>query len=144
MTAGAPLRRNAPGSRLQPRPRANPEAPSVDLRVLPLTSVRRIASGSFVMLGFGHAHPDEHVRTRDVVSLESLRGALYAEGEIDTYESRRVFQVLQRAALTPVDSGQLIRQLAEQPERVSHPEPEDHGNQLRHGVRESSLLLHTA
>jgi hypothetical protein len=88
------------------------ELPNVQIRVLPLQSDTSLMADSFIVLGFSQQY--EAGALGDVVSTESqIDHGLWIEGESDTYIYRLIFQALERAALPPDDSRDLITQTAQ-------------------------------
>ena len=87
------------------------ELPNVTLRVLPLDEPRGLAVDSFQVLAFGKAHDTQ---LHDVVSTEGMRNYLFVEGETDTYEFRRAFEHIEREALRPDESRELILRINRQ------------------------------
>ena len=90
------------------------ELPSVELRVLPLSSENALVADSFVIFGFGTRLVDGTGVLHDVVSTEGVKSEMYVEGETDTHLYRLVFQSLVNAALPTAESQDLIRRTAEQ------------------------------
>jgi len=83
------------------------ELPSVDLRILRLNQHPGLLSGSFVIMRFGSQGVPEGAMS-DVVSTEALVTEIYVEGETDTRLYSIFFDSLQKSALSPSDSRQLI------------------------------------
>jgi hypothetical protein len=83
------------------------ELPNVDLRVVPLSKHPGLVSGSFVIMRFGSPETTEGA-LGDVVSTEALATEIYVEGETDTRLYSIFFDSLQRSALPPLESRQLI------------------------------------
>lgn len=84
------------------------DLPNVDLRVLPLDTVRAMPADSFVIFGFGP--PGEPAMLHDVVSIDSVvKSELYVEGETDTFLHRLVFENLRDSSLPLKESQDLIR-----------------------------------
>jgi hypothetical protein len=84
------------------------ELPNVDLRVLLLNQHPGLVSGSFVIMRFGAA--GAHGGLGDVVSTEALATEIYVEGETDTRLYSIFFESLRRAALSSMESRQLVIQ----------------------------------
>jgi transcriptional regulator with XRE-family HTH domain len=83
--------------------------PNVTLQVLPMSSGEHAAlGGSFCILRF----PDS--TDPDVVYSEGVAGHAYLEKESDVRACGEVFDLLQAAAMTPVDSAELIGRVAEE------------------------------
>ena len=83
------------------------ELPNVDLRILPLNQHSGLVTGAFVIMRFGSSGaPDGSLG--DVVSTEALATENYVEGETDTHLYSLFFDSLHDAALSPVDSRELI------------------------------------
>ena len=78
------------------------ELSNVTVRVFPLQTPHPVVTSSFLLLKFGHAHDAE---LNDVVSTEQLQSNLYFEGEADTHQYRRAFQVFSGVALDPDQSA---------------------------------------
>jgi transcriptional regulator with XRE-family HTH domain len=77
--------------------------PAVTLQVLPVGAGAHAGmDGPFTIFGFPAA------AERDVVALDSAADALYLEGPEDVARYRRVFELLQPAALTPEASAERI------------------------------------
>ena len=87
------------------------ELPNVTIQIFPLQTLRPVATSSFLLLRFGRAHDTE---LNDVVSTEQLQSDLYFEGEADTHQYRRAFQVLSGVALDPEQSRELILRTSQQ------------------------------
>lgn len=87
------------------------ELPNVTIQIFPLQTLRPVATSSFLLLKFGRAHDTE---LNDVVSAEQLQSDLYFEGEADTHQYRRAFQVLSGVALDPEQSRELILRTSQQ------------------------------
>lgn len=87
------------------------QLPNVDLRVLPLTRLYPIVTGSFILLRFGEAH---ETTLPDVVYAERLSSNLYFEDETETYLYQVAFEYLVEAALQPQESIELISRTSEQ------------------------------
>lgn len=88
------------------------ELPNVDLRVLPLNQHSGLITGAFVIMRFGSQGVPDGI-LGDVVSTEALATENYVEGETDTQLYAIFFDSLQKAALSPVESLQLIVSTAE-------------------------------
>ena len=86
---------------------ATAELPAVDLRILPLKQHPGLVSGSFVILRFSAQGVPEG-GLGDVVSTEALATEFYVEGETDTRLYSIFFDSLQKSALSPAASRQLI------------------------------------
>lgn len=83
--------------------------PNVTLQVLPTSSGAHPAlSGSFCILRFPESTDP------DVVYSEGVAGHAYLEKESDVRACSEAFDLLQAAAMTPVDSAELIRRVAEE------------------------------
>ncbi len=83
--------------------------PNVTLQVLPTSSGAHPAlSGSFCILRFPESTDP------DVVYSEGVAGHAYLEKEADVRACGDAFDLLQAAAMTPVDSAELIRRVAEE------------------------------
>jgi transcriptional regulator with XRE-family HTH domain len=83
--------------------------PNVTLQVLPTSSGAHPAlSGSFCILRFPESTDP------DVVYSEGVAGHAYLEKESDVRACGDAFNMLQVAAMTPVDSAELIRRVAEE------------------------------
>lgn len=82
------------------------ELPNVTLRILPLDGPHPAGTDSFVHLQFA---PELGVALHDVVYIENLRGALYLEDEIETYQYRLAFDRLTQESLDPRKSIMLIQ-----------------------------------
>jgi transcriptional regulator with XRE-family HTH domain len=83
--------------------------PNVTLQVLPMSSGAHAAlSGSFCILRF----PDS--TDPDVVYSEGVAGHAYLEKGSDVRACGEAFDLLQAAAMTPVDSAELISRVAEE------------------------------
>lgn len=83
--------------------------PNVTLQVLPTSSGAHPAlSGSFCILRFPESTDP------DVVYSEGVAGHAYLEKESDVRACSEAFDLLQAAAMTPVDSADLIRRVAEE------------------------------
>lgn len=83
--------------------------PNVTLQVLPTSSGAHPAlSGSFCILRFPESTDP------DVVYSEGVAGHAYLEKESDVRACGDAFNMLQAAAMTPVDSAELIRRVAEE------------------------------
>ncbi|HET9081222.1 MAG TPA: helix-turn-helix transcriptional regulator [Trebonia sp.] len=81
--------------------------PNVDLRILPLNQHSGLVTGAFVIMRFGSQGTPDGI-LGDVVSTEALATENYVEGETDTHLYSIFFNSLQKAALSPADSRQLI------------------------------------
>lgn len=77
------------------------EYSNISLRVLPLSAPRPIGTGAFILLKFSQAHD---VAYHDIVYLEHLTGAMYLEGERDTYQYQLAFDSLSKFALDAAGS----------------------------------------
>jgi hypothetical protein len=82
------------------------ELPSVDLRVLPLSSNAGLHGASFVIMSFGSRDTPEALA--DVVSTENLNTELYIEGEAGAHLYRLFFRALDDAALSAAESRDSI------------------------------------
>ena len=88
------------------------ELPNVDLRILPLDQHSGLVTGAFVIMRFeSQGAPDGGLG--DVVSTEALATENYVEGETDTHLYSLFFDSLHDAALSPVDSRELIMSTVE-------------------------------
>jgi hypothetical protein len=83
------------------------ELPNVSIRIVPLEKEYRIVIPSFDYLKFGH---DRDTSMADVVWTESLQGAIYFDGELDTYPYQVVFDRMTETSLSPAASLARIRQ----------------------------------
>jgi uncharacterized protein DUF5753/helix-turn-helix protein len=83
------------------------ELPNIDVRIVPLKGHPGLVSGSFVIMRFGPPEETEGA-LGDVVSTEALATEIYVEGETDMRLHSIFFDSLQRSALSPSDSRQLI------------------------------------
>lgn len=84
------------------------DMPNVDLRIMPLDREIALGGASFVIMSFGSRSTVGAASLGDVVSTETLNTELYIGGETDTYLYRLFFQAVAKAALSPVESRQLI------------------------------------
>jgi len=84
------------------------DAPALTLQVLPCSAGAHVGagSGSLAILRF----PD--APSLGVVYLEALSGGVYLESQPDVARYVRAFALLRAAALSPGDSGRLLRRLA--------------------------------
>jgi transcriptional regulator with XRE-family HTH domain len=86
------------------------DRPNVTVQVLPLDGQHTVFAESFVIFRFD---PDSDAGLKDVVSTEHLRNDFSLEGEKETYLHWVAFQMLNRAALDPDRSKELILKAAE-------------------------------
>jgi hypothetical protein len=86
----------------------NTEYPAVTIQVLPFSAGAHAAAGggSLAILRFPGAP------SLGVVSLDALSGGVYLESQADVERYVRAFALLRASALSPADSGRLLRSLA--------------------------------
>jgi uncharacterized protein DUF5753 len=83
------------------------ELPNVTLQIMPLSATPHPGTaGGFTLVGFPHPMPD-------VVHLENLIGASYAEAVEEVKTFADAFERIRAVALSPDDSLALISQLEE-------------------------------
>jgi transcriptional regulator with XRE-family HTH domain len=89
------------------------EMPNVEVRVRPLRRGTGLMASSFVLFGFSPLEGSSAFG--DVVSTETLGTgeALSVEGESDTFQHRLLFDALFEASLSPQESRDRVRKIAE-------------------------------
>lgn len=86
------------------------DRPNLTIQVLPLDGPHTVIGESFVLFSF---EADGDPVLQDVVATEQMRSGFILEGERETHLHRVAFRTLTDAALSPVDSKQLILRVAE-------------------------------
>lgn len=87
------------------------ELSNIDVQILLLDSETSLTADSFVVFGFNAE--GSLSKFGDVASTESMKSELYVEGETDTYEYRRFYEALAKAALSPEQSRDKVLEIAE-------------------------------
>ena len=85
------------------------EMPNVEIRVLPLVANHVIVPSSFNYLQFPHIHD---VPLNDMVSVETLAGMEYIDGEEEINQYLVAFESLAESALSRKDTRKLISSIA--------------------------------
>lgn len=88
------------------------ELPNVDVRILLLNQHSGLMAGAFAVMRFGSEGATGGILA-DVVSTEALASENYVDGETDIHLYSLFFQSLHGAALSAVDSRELIMSTAE-------------------------------